>query len=83
VLKQIVDEFTFKDNQFHQEIDQLEKNPNANDSFGGLHHKQRIFNIIRKQIEQKEKELDKRNQDIEDLNEKVQFQFQTFEKVVY
>jgi len=68
-----------KENELQQEIELLEKLAASGDvSIGGLQQKQRFINILNKQIEQKQSslnekqgEIDKMNQAIEGINDKL------------
>ncbi len=68
-----------KENELQQEIELLEKLAASGDvSIGGLQQKQRFINILNKQIEQKQSslnekqgEIDKMNQAIEGINNKL------------
>ena len=70
---------TEKENELQQEIELLEKLAASGDvSIGGLQQKQRFINILNKQIEQKQSslnekqgEIDKMNQAIEGINDKL------------
>lgn len=67
-----------------QEIDQLEKlAASGADSLGGLQHKQRIINILSKQIEQKQSDLDEKKIEINKLNETVESAKQNYTNVKY
>lgn len=81
-LKQIVDEFADKDNQLQHEIDQLEKlAASGNETLGGLQQKQRIINILNKQIEQKQTDLNDKRAEINKMNESLEVLNKNFAEV--
>lgn len=83
-LQQIVSEFTSKENELHQEIEQLEKllaSGADTTSLGGFQHKQRLANILSKQIEQKEAEISERSLEIDELKKNVSGLEENFSEV--
>ena len=53
----------------------------GNDALGGLQHKQRLINILHKQIEQKQVDLDERKNEIIKINESLEALNQNFSNV--
>jgi hypothetical protein len=83
-LQQIVSEFASKENEIQQEIEQLEKllaSGADTTSLGGFQHKQRLANILSKQIEQKETEISERTLEIDELKKNVSSLEETFSEV--
>jgi molecular chaperone DnaK (HSP70) len=54
-------------------MEQLEKLATSGDlSFGGLQHKQRLINVLTKQIEQKNQSLQEKQAEIDKLKENME-----------
>lgn len=71
-LQQIASEFDQKSNELQLEIDQLEKllSTDGAKGLGGFQHKQRLANIIGKQIEQKEAALSDKLKELDEIKAK-------------
>lgn len=67
-----------------QEIENLEKLAASGDiSAGGFQHKQRLINILNKQIEQKEASLNEKQNELNELKETFQYLKQEHLKVSF
>lgn len=64
-IQQIVDEFTTKETELQQELDNLDE------AAGGLQHKTRLLNFLKKQIEHKQSQLDEKQVEIERVSETI------------
>ena len=63
-------------------MDQLEKLASSgNDALGGLQHKQRLINILNKQIEQKQADLNEKKTEIQKINQNLEALNQDFSNV--
>jgi hypothetical protein len=74
-LQQIATEFDQKSSELQSEIDQIEKLLAASDAaggkgLGGFQHKQRLANILNRQIEQKEAALNEKVNELNGVKEK-------------
>jgi hypothetical protein len=61
--------FLQKENQLQQDIENLEKLAET-EGLGGLHHKQRVVKMLKKQIEQKQIIVDEKQAEIIELKKK-------------
>lgn len=67
-----------------QEIEQLEKLVSSGDiNSGGLQHKQRLMNILRKQVEQKESQINEQKLELDSLNLELENKNKELEQVCY
>jgi hypothetical protein len=72
-LQQIANEYTNKEIELQKEIEQLEQLASSTDDIngggGGFQHKQRIKNILTKQIEQKQKQFNDKQSELNDFQQ--------------
>ncbi|RMZ98891.1 coiled-coil domain-containing 93 [Brachionus plicatilis] len=82
-LQQIVTDFSNKENELQNEIEQLEKLAASGDSpAGGLQHKQRLINILRRQAEQKERQIDEQKSELDTLFQDLENKNKELEKLL-
>lgn len=61
-IKKIADEFALKESELQQSLD------NMDETTGGVQHKQRMINMLKKQVEHKEKALEEKRAEIKRVN---------------